>query len=151
MYACPKGMRISKCNKVKAKDIILIIHVPHHFKQHKSLHTLNSIFPSWPISLQIPPESRGRAFLTYLGNDSTPTLGGKDSSHRYLFIILYLIVRYPWMTAEARSLCGPPWLSSISPVVQGQDEMLMSLSESHFLHASSFTCLGLMYFWLTSS
>lgn len=128
--------RISKCNTVKAKYIILIIHVPHYFQQCKSLYTLNSISPPQPISLQlatimiseIPPESRDRSFLTCVGNDSNPTLSVKDSSHRYLFTILYLIVRYPWMTAVARCHLWPPWPSSISPIVQGQHEVFISLT-----------------------
>lgn len=34
LYACLKGVRTSKQNKVEAKYIILITHVPHHFKQY---------------------------------------------------------------------------------------------------------------------
>lgn len=144
VFSTGQKEKIDVCLSQRYEDIkvqqsenktILIIYVPHHFKQYKSLHTLNSIYLPWPLSLQlaiiiiseIPPESRERSFLTHLGNDSNPALGVKDSSHRYLFTILYLIFRYPWMTAEARSHWGPPWPSSVSPVVQGQDEMFLSL------------------------
>lgn len=44
LYACLKGMKMSKCNKAKAKYIILITHVPQLFKQYQGLAILNGIF-----------------------------------------------------------------------------------------------------------
>jgi len=45
LYACLKGTRTSKCNKVKAKYVILITHVPYHFEQCQALDSLNGTFP----------------------------------------------------------------------------------------------------------
>lgn len=45
LYTCLKDIRRSTCNKVKAKYMILITHVPHLFRQYQALDNLTA-FPT---------------------------------------------------------------------------------------------------------